>query len=90
MFLEFTAPAPPEDTAATPPWEDAPHPLNVVAKFGDVPDVEKILKRNPTAINMQDDEGMTPLAGAVVQEQVDVVRFLLDNGADPTFQTSMV
>ena len=83
MFLEFTAPAPPEDTAATPPWEDAPHPLNVVAKFGDVPDVEKILKRNPTAINMQDDEGMTPLAGAVVQEQVDVVRFLLDKGADP-------
>lgn len=83
MFLEFTAPAPSEDTAATPPWEDAPHPLNVVTKFGDVSDVEKILKRDPTAINMQDDEGMTPLAGAVVQEQVGVVRFLLDKGADP-------
>lgn len=83
MFLEFTAPTPSEDTAATPPWEDAPHPLNVVAKFGDVSDVEKILKRDPTAINTQDDEGMTPLAGAVVQEQLDVVRFLLDKGADP-------
>jgi ankyrin repeat protein len=83
MFLEFTTTPPSENTAATPPWEDAPHPLNVVAKFGEVPDVEKILKRDPTAINTQDDEGMTPLAGAVVQEQVDVVRFLLDNGADP-------
>ncbi|HXR03674.1 MAG TPA: ankyrin repeat domain-containing protein [Verrucomicrobiae bacterium] len=74
LFLEFVTP---------PPWEDAPHPLNVVAKFGDVSDVEKILKRDPKAINTQDDEGMTPLAGAVVQEQVDVVRFLLDKGADP-------
>lgn len=83
MFLEFTAPAPSEDTVAAPPWEDAPHPLNVVAKFGDVSDLEKILKRDPTAINTQDNEGMTPLAGAVVQEQVDVVRFLLDKGADP-------
>ena len=83
MFLEFTAPVSSEDTAATPPWEDAPHPLNVVAKFGDVSEVEAIFKRNPEAINTQDDEGMTPLAGAVVQERVDVVRFLLDNGADP-------
>jgi ankyrin repeat protein len=83
MFLEFTAPAPSEDPAAIPPWEDAPHPLNVVAKFGNISDVEKVLKRDPKAINTQDDEGMTPLAGAVVQEQVDVVRFLLDKGADP-------
>lgn len=83
MFLEFITPEPSQDAVASPPWEDAPHPLNVVAKFGEVADVEKIFKRDPTAINMQDNEGMTPLAGAVVQEQVDVVRFLLDKGADP-------
>ena len=82
-LLEFTTTPLAETTAAAPPWEDAPHPLNVVAKFGGVPDVEKILKRDPSAINTQDDEGMTPLASGVVQEQVDVVKFLLDNGADP-------
>ena len=66
-----------------PPWQDAPHPLNVAAMYGGVPDVEKILKQDPGAINAQDDEGMTPLAGAVVQEQIGVVTFLLDHGADP-------
>jgi ankyrin repeat protein len=74
FLLEATAP---------PPWEDVPHPLNVVARFGDVADVEKILKRDPKAINLQDDEGMTPVACAVVQAQADTVRLLLDNGADP-------
>ena len=74
FFLRFATP---------PPWEDAPHPLNVVAKFGGVSDVEKVFNRNPEAINTQDDEGMTPLACAIVQEQTDVVRFLLDKGADP-------
>jgi uncharacterized protein len=74
VFFQFITP---------PPWEDAPHPLNVAAKFGAVSDVEKILNRDITAINMQDDEGMTPVACAVVQDQIDVVQFLLDNGADP-------
>jgi len=74
FFLQFVTP---------PPWEDAPHPLNVVAKFGDLSDVEKILKRDIKSINAQDDEGMTPLACAIVQEQMDVARFLLDKGANP-------
>jgi len=74
LYLQFVTP---------PPWEDAPHPLNVVAKVGDVSDVEKVFEHNPEAINTQDDEGMTPLACAIVQEQMDVVRFLLDKGADP-------
>lgn len=82
-LLDFVAAPTPETAAGPPPWIDAPHPLNVVAMFGGVPDVEKIFKRDPGAINTQDDDGMTPLAGAVVQEQMDVVRFLLDNGADP-------
>jgi len=80
MLLQFVAPPPAE---GPPPWQDAPHPLNVAAMYGGVPDVEKIWKRDPGAINAQDDEGMTPLAGAVVQEQVGVVTFLLDHGADP-------
>jgi ankyrin repeat protein len=66
-----------------PPWEDAPHPLNVVAKFGSVQDVELVFQRDPAALNGRDDEGMTPLACAIVQEQMEVVRFLLDKGADP-------
>jgi hypothetical protein len=64
-------------------WQNAQHPLNVAAMYGSVPDVEKILQRDPGAINAQDDEGMTPLAGAVARERFDVVTFLLDHGADP-------
>jgi len=69
--------------AAPPPWEDAPHPLNVVAEFGDVSEGGKIFKRDEKAINMEDDEGMTPLACAVVQQHADTVAFLLEHGADP-------
>jgi Ankyrin repeats (many copies) len=82
-LFEFLAAPPSEDTNASPPWEDAPHPLNVVAKFGSVQDVDQVFQRDPAALNGQDDEGMTPLACAVVQEQNEVVRFLLDKGADP-------
>lgn len=74
LFFQFVTP---------PPWEDAPHPLNVVAKFGSVQDVEQVFQQNPSALNGQDDEGMTPLACAVVQEQIEVAQFLLDKGADP-------
>ena len=58
-------------------------PLNAAAMRGSVPDVAQILKRDPSAINTQDDEGMTPLAGAVAREQFGVVTYLLDHGADP-------
>jgi ankyrin repeat protein len=64
-------------------WEDAPHPLNEAAKFGSVSDVAGVLKHRKKALDKQDDEGQTPLANAVVQEQVGVVRFLLEQGADP-------
>jgi ankyrin repeat protein len=74
LFLQFVTP---------PPWEDAPHPLNVVAKFGSVQEVEQVFQRDTAALNGQDDEGMTPLACAIVQEQMEAVRFLLDKGADP-------
>jgi ankyrin repeat protein len=79
-LLQFVTP---QQAEGPPPWEDAPHPLVVAAKYGEVQDVEKIFKQDPGAINRQDDEGMTPLAGAVVQENVGVVTFLLDHGADP-------
>jgi ankyrin repeat protein len=82
-LIEFVSTTLSEDTNAPPPWEDAPHPLNVVAKFGGMQDVEQVFQRDPAALNGQDDEGMTPLACAIVQEQVDVVQFLLDKGADP-------
>jgi ankyrin repeat protein len=66
-----------------PPWEDALHPLHEAAKFGAVSDVAGVLKRSKKALNKQDDEGQTPLASAVVQEEVDTVRYLLEQGADP-------
>jgi Ankyrin repeats (many copies) len=79
-LLQFVTPPP---SKGSPPWQGDPHPLNVAAMYGGVPDVEKILQRDPGAINAQDDEGMTPLAGAVVREQIGVMTFLLDHGADP-------
>lgn len=66
-----------------PPWEDAVHPLNVAAKFGALSDVAGVLKHSKKALNKRDDEGQTPLADAVVQEEVDTVRYLLEQGADP-------
>ena len=74
IFIQFLTP---------PPWEGAQHPLNVAAKFGEASDVAKILERDAKALNGQDEEGMTPLAGAVVQAHVETVRFLLEKGADP-------
>ena len=69
--------------SAPPPWEDAPHPLHVAAKFGELSDVEGILKRDEKAINSLDEMGDTPLNCAVVQEQTEIADFLLAHGADP-------
>jgi ankyrin repeat protein len=71
-------------SASEPPiWEDAPHPLHVAAKFGELSDVQGVLKRDEKAINSLDEMGDTPLNCAVVQENVEVADFLLAHGADP-------
>jgi hypothetical protein len=64
-------------------WEATPHSLSEAAKFGSVSDVAAALKHKKKALNKKDDEGQTPLATAVVQGEVGVVRFLLEQGADP-------
>jgi ankyrin repeat protein len=69
--------------SAPPPWEDAPHPLHVAAKFGELSDVEGILKRDEKAINSLDEMGDTPLNCAVIQENTEIAEFLLAHGADP-------
>jgi ankyrin len=66
-----------------PPWEDAPRPLHMAAKFGEVADVEAILKRDARAINSLDEMGDTPLNCAVVRENQEIAEFLLAHGADP-------
>jgi ankyrin repeat protein len=66
-----------------PVWEDAPHPLHKAAEFGELSDVEGILKVNGKLLNSVDEMGDTPLNCAVVQEREDVVEFLLAHGADP-------
>jgi ankyrin repeat protein len=70
--------------ASEPPlWEDAPHPLHVAAGFGELSDVEAILKRDEKAINSLDEMEDTPLNCAVVQEREEIADFLLAHGADP-------
>jgi len=65
-------------------WNKAPYPLHAAAKYGDILDVAVMLKRHPKALNERDDEGMTPLAGAIVQEHGAIERYLLEKGADVT------
>jgi len=71
LYLFFTT------GAAYYAWHNFLYPAQQIAKFGDVS------KLDSKSINSQDDEGMTPLAWAIVQERPDAVRLLLDKGADP-------
>jgi ankyrin repeat protein len=69
-----------------PPWEFSPHPLHDAAMFGQLSDVQAILKRDEKAINSRNDLGDTPLNCAVVQAREDIVEFLLAHGADPNIR----
>jgi ankyrin repeat protein len=50
---------------------------------GDTADVEKICSLLPELINAADAKGFTPLIIAAYNNQPEVVRILLQNGADP-------
>ncbi len=52
------------------------------AKSNNVRDIESALHAAPRAINLQDEDGMTPLMHAVKQKNVIAIRTLIDEGAD--------
>jgi ankyrin repeat protein len=49
--------------------------------------VELTLKKNPNAIKPTEDEGLNPLLVAIAKKDVSLVKFLLDNGANPNIIT---
>ena len=59
-------------------------PLYDLVKNGvSLEEVQQKLKADPNSANMSDSEGETPLIYAIRQMNVDVVRVLLEAGADP-------
>jgi ankyrin repeat protein len=53
----------------------------LAALRGDVGEVERLVGEDPGLLEAKDEEGMTPLLRASSAGQLEVVRWLLDNGA---------
>ncbi|TAL34832.1 MAG: ankyrin repeat domain-containing protein [Alphaproteobacteria bacterium] len=49
---------------------------------GDIDAVRRVIGKHPEALNAVTSEGLTPLAHAMERAQVEMVAFLLDQGAD--------
>lgn len=52
------------------------------AVFGDVALVQKILLRDPAAVNARDEYGFTPLHGVAGEDQFEMAEYLIQYGAD--------
>ena len=57
--------------------------LFAAIQHGSPADVESILATDKVSINARDEGGWTPLMRAVASGNIEIVRALLDNGADP-------
>lgn len=62
--------------------------LHIAAKHGNLVAIKYILCSSniPNFINCQDDGGWTPLVWACEHGHVEVVSFLMSNGADPNLR----
>lgn len=59
--------------------------LHDVAARGDLDAVRAQLEKDPGWLNRPDDRGKSPLFHAVTNNRVEIVAFLLEQGADPQF-----
>tara|TARA_B100000787_G_C16162057_1_gene281916 strand:+ start:211 stop:1335 length:1125 start_codon:yes stop_codon:yes gene_type:complete len=57
--------------------------LMVACEAGDVAVAEGVLDSDPSLVSFTNDKGWSPLIVASFHQQRDMVRFLLDHGADP-------
>lgn len=52
------------------------------AEHGEVEDAEKLLRDNPSLVNIKDEDEYTPLHRAAYNNHLDMIQLLLTNGAD--------
>ena len=60
-----------------------------VARSGSLAEVELLHKQNPKVVNEINDEGYSPLILACYRGNVDVAKFLINNGADINYNNAM-
>ncbi|KAK7989767.1 NAD binding domain of 6-phosphogluconate dehydrogenase-domain-containing protein [Apiospora arundinis] len=63
----------------TPPSEPE---IMQIARVGDIPAMEKLFEQSDYDATFTDDEGITPLHWAAINNQFGMVKFLLEKGAD--------
>ncbi|HEX7715342.1 MAG TPA: ankyrin repeat domain-containing protein [Bacillota bacterium] len=56
------------------------------AVAGDLEQVQAVVARSPEAVNEKDEYGFTALHGLAGEEHYDIVRFLIEHGADVNAQ----
>lgn len=50
--------------------------------YGPINEVKRMLKEDPSLVHWRDEYEFTALHGAAGEEDVEIIRFLVDNGAD--------
>ncbi|MGD8536462.1 MAG: ankyrin repeat domain-containing protein [Candidatus Aminicenantes bacterium] len=62
--------------------------IHVLAQKGDLEGVKTLIEQNPELVNAKDENGRTPLHWACRGVYIEVVRFLVDKGADVNAEDS--
>ena len=71
------------------PVEENPKQILSAAENGKLDEVKSLLEQDPTLANVTDKEGYTPLHRACYGNHVEVVKYLLQNGANIAAKTEM-
>ncbi|XP_044269868.1 ankyrin repeat domain-containing protein 49-like [Tribolium madens] len=71
------------------PSEENPKRILAAAENGKLDEVKALLKLDPTLVSSTDKEGYTPLHRACYGNHVEVVKYLLQNGADIAAKTEV-
>jgi ankyrin repeat protein len=60
---------------------------HVAARHADLEELRRLVEVNEEVVNAQDQNGWTPLHEAVRSKNIELVRFLLESGADVNLRT---